>query len=100
MALQNGAEWLERRIRVQYCESLEMKNKRRTQKYFSSLATGGNPYLPGPAAPYYASSFPYPVPMMVPSPLTHHRTRTRTTTLTLLRRWAECRSTWVGVEEL
>lgn len=61
---ENGAEWLERRIRVQYCESLEMKNKRRTQKYFSSLATGGNPYLPGPG-PYYATSFPYPVPMMM-----------------------------------
>jgi hypothetical protein len=62
--LQNGAEWLERRIRVQYCESLEMKNKRRTQKYFSSLVAA-NPYLPSPAQYYPGASFPYAVPMMM-----------------------------------
>eukprot|EP01114_Cavostelium_apophysatum_P014369 TRINITY_DN370_c0_g1_i2.p1 TRINITY_DN370_c0_g1~~TRINITY_DN370_c0_g1_i2.p1 ORF type:complete len:441 (-),score=76.99 TRINITY_DN370_c0_g1_i2:111-1433(-) len=28
---ENGADWLDRKIRVQYCESLEMKNKRRAK---------------------------------------------------------------------
>lgn len=30
---ENGQEWLGRRIRVQYCESAEMKTKRRAVKY-------------------------------------------------------------------
>jgi RNA recognition motif-containing protein len=34
---ENGAEWLERRIRVQYCESQEMKNKRKQVKYFAPM---------------------------------------------------------------
>lgn len=38
---ENGAEWFERRIRVQYCESQEMKMKRRQQKF---VGTVGQPY--------------------------------------------------------
>lgn len=30
----NGTEWLDRRIRVQFCESPEMKMKRRQTKYY------------------------------------------------------------------
>jgi len=31
---ENGSEWLDRKIRVQYCESQEMKNKRRAAKNY------------------------------------------------------------------
>lgn len=48
---ENGAEWLGRRIRVQYCESAEMKNKRRQTKYAQA-----QPQVPYAAAP------PLPVP--------------------------------------
>jgi len=34
---ENGAEWHDRRIRVQYCESPEMKNKRRQTKYINQI---------------------------------------------------------------
>jgi len=34
---ENGAEWLDRRIRVQYCESQDMKMKRRASKYFAYM---------------------------------------------------------------
>jgi len=33
----NGTEWFGRRIRVQYCESQEMKAKRRENKYMNSM---------------------------------------------------------------
>jgi len=48
---ENGAEWLERRIRVQYCESQEMKNKRRANKYFSTLSQFGNQFYRGVQGP-------------------------------------------------
>eukprot|EP00010_Vexillifera_abyssalis_P006674 CAMPEP_0201548812 /NCGR_PEP_ID=MMETSP0173_2-20130828/5316_1 /ASSEMBLY_ACC=CAM_ASM_000268 /TAXON_ID=218659 /ORGANISM="Vexillifera sp., Strain DIVA3 564/2" /LENGTH=552 /DNA_ID=CAMNT_0047958291 /DNA_START=81 /DNA_END=1739 /DNA_ORIENTATION=+ len=34
---QNSSEWLGRRIRVQYCESQEMKNKRRANNYYRNF---------------------------------------------------------------
>lgn len=34
---ENGTEWFGRRIRVQYCESQEMKAKRRENKYMNSM---------------------------------------------------------------
>jgi RNA recognition motif-containing protein len=36
---ENGVEWLGRRIRVQYCESAEMKSKRRAGKYMQSTTS-------------------------------------------------------------
>lgn len=39
---ENGVEWLDRRIRVQYCESQEAKNKRRANKILMNQY--GNPY--------------------------------------------------------
>eukprot|EP00029_Vermamoeba_vermiformis_P011877 TRINITY_DN6684_c0_g1_i1.p1 TRINITY_DN6684_c0_g1~~TRINITY_DN6684_c0_g1_i1.p1 ORF type:complete len:541 (-),score=88.99 TRINITY_DN6684_c0_g1_i1:345-1967(-) len=43
---ENGSEWLERRIRVQYCETPEMKYRKRMNKYLMSY--------PGPMnQPYY-----------------------------------------------
>eukprot|EP00026_Physarum_polycephalum_P004277 Phypoly_transcript_04294.p1 GENE.Phypoly_transcript_04294~~Phypoly_transcript_04294.p1 ORF type:complete len:546 (+),score=93.93 Phypoly_transcript_04294:324-1961(+) len=62
---ENGAEWLGRRIRVQYCESAEMKNKRRITKYTQQ------PYSPAhiPSVPFYGSHAPgqlmEPRPMMM-----------------------------------
>jgi RNA recognition motif-containing protein len=50
---ENGTEWLDRRIRVQYCESQEMKNKRRANKYMQLQYT----------APYY-TGMQLPLPMM------------------------------------
>lgn len=49
---ENGAEWLERRIRVQYCESPEMKIKRRASKYYI-MNSQMNMYYPGIAVPPY-----------------------------------------------
>lgn len=43
---ENGVEWLDRRIRVQYCESQEMKNKRRANKYFQAMQLNSNMYYP------------------------------------------------------
>jgi len=56
---ENGAEWLDRRIRVQYCESPEMKNKRRTQKYLASI---NNVYT---NQQYYGGAVSYPPMVMV-----------------------------------
>lgn len=42
---QNGTEWLGKRIRVQYCESKEMKNKRRA-KHMKYAQYNMNPYYP------------------------------------------------------
>eukprot|EP01117_Protostelium_nocturnum_P013611 TRINITY_DN5098_c0_g1_i1.p1 TRINITY_DN5098_c0_g1~~TRINITY_DN5098_c0_g1_i1.p1 ORF type:complete len:448 (-),score=145.12 TRINITY_DN5098_c0_g1_i1:1293-2636(-) len=53
---ENGVEWNDRRIRVQYCESQDMKNKRRANKYFSSMAQFSS-YFP-PAHPGMPMSFP------------------------------------------
>jgi RNA recognition motif-containing protein len=50
---ENGAEWLDRRIRVQYCESQEMKNKRRANKFMQFQYS----------SPYY-SGVQVPLPMM------------------------------------
>ena len=55
----NGSEWLDRKIRVQYCESQEMKNKRRAAKggfQYSSFSAGMpgmnmNMFYPGAAPP-------------------------------------------------
>jgi RNA recognition motif-containing protein len=44
---ENGVEWLGRRIRVQYCESAEMKNKRRQTKY-AQQTQPQPPYAPPP----------------------------------------------------
>jgi len=42
---ENGGDWFNRKIRVQYCESQEMKNKRKANKYYNSLAAQfPNPY--------------------------------------------------------
>lgn len=43
---ENGIDWLDRRIRVQYCESQEMKNKRRANKYYQSYQGNSNMYYP------------------------------------------------------
>mmetsp|Transcript_10542 Transcript_10542/g.43013 ORF Transcript_10542/g.43013 Transcript_10542/m.43013 type:complete len:673 (+) Transcript_10542:185-2203(+) len=49
---ENGVEWLERRIRVQYCESQEMKNKRRANKYMQSINQFNSQFYRGmPVAP-------------------------------------------------
>lgn len=48
---ENGVDWLERRIRVQYCESQEMKNKRRANKYYQSYSQS-NMYYPNSMAPH------------------------------------------------
>jgi uncharacterized protein (UPF0333 family) len=39
----NGIDWLDRRVRVQYCESPEMKNKRRNVRYVSNYNQFGAP---------------------------------------------------------
>jgi hypothetical protein len=45
MHLKNGSEWLERRIRVQYCETPEMKYRKRMNKYMMNYASPMNqPY--------------------------------------------------------
>jgi len=43
---ENGVEWMERRIRVQYCESPEMKYRRRQTKYFGHYMPYG--MIPNP----------------------------------------------------
>jgi len=48
---ENGITWLERRIRVQYCESQEMKNKRRANKFYQSYPNGNMYYPPLPNQP-------------------------------------------------
>jgi len=48
---ENGTEWLDRRIRVQYCESQEMKNKRRANKYFLGYGNGQGYYSQGMQLP-------------------------------------------------
>uniref|UniRef100_A0A7S4HI81 RRM domain-containing protein n=1 Tax=Vannella robusta TaxID=1487602 RepID=A0A7S4HI81_9EUKA len=42
---ENGTDWLGKRIRVQYCESKEMKNKRRAKQM--KYPYQPNPYYPG-----------------------------------------------------
>jgi len=48
---ENGITWLERRIRVQYCESQEKKNKRRANKFYQSYPNGNMYYPPLPNQP-------------------------------------------------
>src|SRR3990167_395712 len=53
---ENGVEWLDRRIRVQYCESQEMKNKRRANKYLKyqyNYYNGLQMMYMGGMLPYY-----------------------------------------------
>jgi len=50
---ENGAEWLERKIRVQYCESQEMKNKRRATKYYNAMSPYSNQYYRGAMGPMF-----------------------------------------------
>jgi len=58
---ENGVEWLDRKIRVQYCESQEMKNKRKTNKYINYVQSYAQQFYPrmSPVAP----PFMYPYPM-------------------------------------
>jgi len=67
---QNGTMWNDRRIRVQYCESQEMKNKRRANKYYSNYAAYCNNYYAPPLGlvQYPPTMYPmgYPSPVMYP----------------------------------
>jgi len=45
---ENGQEWLYRRIRVQYCESQEMKSKRRANKFVANYSQYYRPNQIGP----------------------------------------------------
>mmetsp|Transcript_790 Transcript_790/g.995 ORF Transcript_790/g.995 Transcript_790/m.995 type:complete len:371 (-) Transcript_790:1443-2555(-) len=89
---ENGIDWLDRRIRVQYCESQEMKNKRRANKYFQAypnngvfypgmipnqpmMVMGGMPWNPYSSPAYSPSMYPmepmpgsYPYMMYPPAP--------------------------------
>ncbi|PRP82616.1 hypothetical protein PROFUN_04921 [Planoprotostelium fungivorum] len=70
---QNGALWNDKRIRVQYCESQEMKTKRRVNKFYSNyynppyFAPMGMPMNYG-YAPQMAYTVPPPPNMMYPPP--------------------------------
>jgi RNA recognition motif-containing protein len=48
---ENGAEWLDRKIKVQYCESPEMKNKRRQNKFLNSVTQFNQFYRQGVQLP-------------------------------------------------
>jgi len=62
---QNGSLWDDRRIRVQYCESREMKDKRRANKFYSMQQYG--PYYGHPMS--YPMGYPMP-PVVYPPPWT------------------------------
>eukprot|EP01097_Dermamoeba_algensis_P001076 TRINITY_DN1406_c0_g1_i3.p1 TRINITY_DN1406_c0_g1~~TRINITY_DN1406_c0_g1_i3.p1 ORF type:complete len:292 (-),score=84.59 TRINITY_DN1406_c0_g1_i3:444-1319(-) len=48
---ENGAEWMDRKIKVQYCESPEMKNKRRQNKFLNSVSQFNSFYRQGVQLP-------------------------------------------------
>lgn len=54
---ENGSDWLNRKIRVQYCESQEMKNKRKANKYYNFVQSYGTHYYPRPGQVPYV--YPY-----------------------------------------
>jgi len=49
---ENGTDWLGKRIRVQYCESKEMKNKRRAKYMKYNPYVHPSPYYPMPGVMY------------------------------------------------
>jgi RNA recognition motif-containing protein len=78
---ENGTLWLDRYIRVQYCETPEMKYRRRMNKYLTYIQQyNQNVYFPYPqiASPPLGYVIPYTYPT-TPIPLNHNTHNDRST---------------------